>query len=60
MVLAIPDQYRAIRLHEPREEAFALMRDIWVPNPTWAAFIAAMLAKYAVGGQRLVRDRRKQ
>lgn len=37
--------YRVMRQGFDRESAFAPMRDIWEPNPVWAAFIAAILAK---------------
>jgi hypothetical protein len=38
--------YRALRLNQPEDEAFALMPDMRTPNPTWAAFINAMPANY--------------
>lgn len=33
-----------LREQRSREEAFALMRDLWQPNPVWAAFIDDALA----------------
>jgi protein tyrosine phosphatase (PTP) superfamily phosphohydrolase (DUF442 family) len=38
--------HRVIRLGWDEAAAFALMRDVWEPDPVWAAFIAAMLAKH--------------
>jgi protein tyrosine phosphatase (PTP) superfamily phosphohydrolase (DUF442 family) len=38
--------YRAIRHKWPHDRAFAPMREIWEPNPVWASFIDAMLAKH--------------
>ena len=38
--------HRVIRLGWDEAAAFALMRDIWGPDPVWTAFIAAMLAKH--------------
>jgi hypothetical protein len=35
--------YNAIRLKQPREQAFELMRRVWEPNEVWMAFIEAML-----------------
>jgi len=37
--------YRAIKLGQPVEEAFAIMKTIWEPNPVWASFISSMLSK---------------
>jgi protein tyrosine phosphatase (PTP) superfamily phosphohydrolase (DUF442 family) len=37
--------YRVLRLQWDREQAFALMHEIWEPDATWTAFIEAMLAK---------------
>lgn len=37
--------YRVIRLGWEREQAFALMRDLWQPNEVWSSFIATALAK---------------
>jgi protein tyrosine phosphatase (PTP) superfamily phosphohydrolase (DUF442 family) len=37
--------YRVIRQRWDEEAAFALMRDVWTPDPVWSAFIAAMLAE---------------
>jgi protein tyrosine phosphatase (PTP) superfamily phosphohydrolase (DUF442 family) len=39
--------YRVIRLGQTPDEAFALMREIWTTNPTWAALIDSLLSKYA-------------
>lgn len=36
--------YNAMRLKQPREQAFELMRRIWDPNDVWQAFIDEMLA----------------
>ena len=48
-VTAFLGLYRVIELQCELQwgaaQAFAPMRDIWQPNPVWAAFIAAMLAK---------------
>lgn len=38
--------YRAIKNGESTEDAFALMKTIWEPNPVWASFIASMLDKH--------------
>ena len=46
-VTAFLGLYRVIRLDWEIEPAFAPMREIWEPNPDWAPFIAAMLAKAA-------------
>jgi protein tyrosine phosphatase (PTP) superfamily phosphohydrolase (DUF442 family) len=35
--------YNAIRLKQPREQAFELMRRVWEPTEVWNAFIEAML-----------------
>ena len=45
-VTAFIGLYRAIKQHKPIEEAFALMKTIWEPNPVWSSFISAMLAKH--------------
>ncbi|HXJ39461.1 MAG TPA: protein tyrosine phosphatase family protein [Bryobacteraceae bacterium] len=45
-VTAFLGLYRAIRLNQSPDEAFALMRETWTPNPTWSAFIESMLAKH--------------
>lgn len=36
--------YRHLHRGEPADEAFALQRDIWEPDPVWSAFLARMLA----------------
>ena len=46
-VTAFLGLYRVIRQNKAPEEAFALMRQTWEANPTWSAFIEAMLAKHA-------------
>ncbi len=38
--------YKAIKKNEPPDEAFALMKTIWQPNPVWATFVSSMLEKY--------------
>lgn len=38
--------YRVMRQGCDPESAFGPMREIWEPNPVWAAFIQAMLAKH--------------
>ena len=38
--------YRVVRQGWDEEAAFALMRDVWTPDPVWSAFIQAMLAKH--------------
>ena len=45
-VTAFLGLYRTIKQHKPIEEAFALMKTIWEPNPIWSSFISAMLAKH--------------
>lgn len=37
--------YRAIKLGQPVEQAFSLMKTIWEPNPVWTTFISVMLGK---------------
>ena len=39
--------YRVMQHGQDRESAFAPMREIWEPNPVWAAFIESMLEKHA-------------
>jgi len=46
-VTAFLGLYRVMREDWDRGRAFAPMREIWEPNPAWAAFIEAMLAKHA-------------
>lgn len=36
--------YNAIRLKQPRKQAFKLMHKIWEPNEIWKTFIKKMLA----------------
>jgi protein tyrosine phosphatase (PTP) superfamily phosphohydrolase (DUF442 family) len=36
--------YNAIRLKQPPEQAFEIMRRIWEPNEVWQAFIGKMLS----------------
>ncbi|MEO8752551.1 MAG: hypothetical protein ABI624_07730, partial [Casimicrobiaceae bacterium] len=43
-VTAFLGLYWRLRQGWPEEKAFALMRDVWQPNGTWASFIAAQLA----------------
>ncbi|HTT08903.1 MAG TPA: protein tyrosine phosphatase family protein [Gammaproteobacteria bacterium] len=45
-VTAFLGLYQAIKQNKSVEEAFALMKTVWEPNPTWLSFIAAMLAKH--------------
>jgi protein tyrosine phosphatase (PTP) superfamily phosphohydrolase (DUF442 family) len=47
-VTAFLGLYRVIRQGWPPEEAFALMRSVWEPDPVWSAFIAAMLEKHRI------------
>jgi uncharacterized protein (TIGR01244 family) len=44
--------YRHVHLGQPLEEAFALLHDIWEPNPVWAAFIAEQLTNIAARNPR--------
>jgi uncharacterized protein (TIGR01244 family) len=37
--------YRALRQDLPVAQAFALMHEIWQPDPVWSKFIASQLAK---------------
>lgn len=46
-VTAFLGLYRVMREDWEIDRAFAPMREIWEPNPAWAAFIEAMLAKHA-------------
>ena len=43
-VTAFLGLYRRLREGWPEERAFALMRDVWQPNATWASFIAEQVA----------------
>jgi uncharacterized protein (TIGR01244 family) len=43
-VTAFLGLYRRLRKGWPEERAFALMRDVWQPNATWASFIAEQVA----------------
>lgn len=45
-VTAFLGLYRAIKQGLPSDEAFALMKTIWEPNPVWSSFISAMLARH--------------
>ena len=45
-VTAFLGLYRVIRQKWDREKAFALMNEIWIPDPVWSAFIEDMLAKH--------------
>ena len=45
-VSAFVGLYMAIKRGDPVDQAFALMKSIWEPDPVWAAFITAMLEKY--------------
>ena len=45
-VTAFLGLYRAIKLNWGIEKAFALMRDVWEPDPVWSVFIADMLKKH--------------
>ncbi len=42
-VTAFIGLHRVLRLGWEREPAFALMHDVWEPNPVWAGFIDQML-----------------
>jgi hypothetical protein len=37
--------YRVLRQDLPVAQAFALMHEIWQPDPVWSKFIASQLAK---------------
>jgi protein tyrosine phosphatase (PTP) superfamily phosphohydrolase (DUF442 family) len=39
--------YRHLREGAPLEQAFALQREIWEPNPAWADFLTRTLAEKA-------------
>jgi protein tyrosine phosphatase (PTP) superfamily phosphohydrolase (DUF442 family) len=45
-VTAFLGLYRVIEHAWQPEEAFALMREIWTPDPVWSSFIADMLSKH--------------
>ena len=45
-VTAFMGLYQTIKQNKPPEEAFALMKTVWEPNPVWSSFISAMLAKH--------------
>jgi len=45
-VTAFLGLHRVIRQGWPPEEAFALMRSVWEPDPVWSGFIAAMQEKH--------------
>jgi len=42
-VTAFVGLYRALRQNWPREQAFALMHEVWQPDATWQAFIDEQL-----------------
>jgi len=42
-VTAFLGLYRQLREGWPNEQAFALMSDVWKPNPVWEAFIQRQL-----------------
>ena len=42
-VTAFLGLYRVIRERWPHDQAFALMADVWKPNPVWADFIREQL-----------------
>jgi hypothetical protein len=44
-VTAFLGLYWRLREGWPEQRAFALMRDVWHPNPVWSTFIAIHLAK---------------
>ena len=44
-VTAFLGLYWRLREGWPEQRAFALMRDVWHPNPVWSTFIATHLAK---------------
>jgi protein tyrosine phosphatase (PTP) superfamily phosphohydrolase (DUF442 family) len=44
-VTAFLGLYWRLREGWPDQRAFALMRDVWRPNPVWSTFIATQLAK---------------
>jgi protein tyrosine phosphatase (PTP) superfamily phosphohydrolase (DUF442 family) len=45
-VTAFLGLHRVIKHAWKPEEAFALMSEIWVPDPVWSSFIADMLSKH--------------
>ena len=45
-VTAFLGLYRTIREKWEPDRAFAPMKEIWEPNPVWASFISAMLARH--------------
>jgi protein tyrosine phosphatase (PTP) superfamily phosphohydrolase (DUF442 family) len=45
-VTAFLGLYRAIREKQALDRAFAPMKEIWEPNPVWAAFIETTLRKH--------------
>ncbi len=45
-VTAFLGLYRVIKHAWKPDEAFALMREIWVPDHVWSSFIADMLSKH--------------
>ena len=45
-VTAFLGLYRVIKHGWKTEDAFAVMREIWVPDAVWSSFIAEMLSKH--------------
>lgn len=48
-VTAFVGLYRVLRQGCPKDEAFALMREVWQPNETWSGFISGQLGGLSVG-----------
>ena len=46
-VTAFLGLYFVIKQGQAAEQAFALMRQVWAPDPLWSSFIADMLRKHA-------------
>lgn len=44
-VSAFMGLYRVLKLGWPEDRAFALMRELWQPDPIWQAFVAAALER---------------
>jgi len=44
-VSAFVGLYRCLREGWPEHRAFALMRDVWQPDPVWSTFIASQLVQ---------------
>jgi uncharacterized protein (TIGR01244 family) len=47
-VTAFLGLYFAIRENRSDEDAFALMRSVWQPDPVWSSFISTMIGKHKV------------